>query len=140
MPVKIVSKVNRPQTFNIVCMAERVRRDTFEYDPATGHRHRMRGYVRMPASITLAAKERTKLLPDAVETEVEVANAARLGFIKVIRVSSDEAERESAAERLKAKKATRRADNPAPGVARTTSASKPKTEPKRRETETAKKD
>jgi hypothetical protein len=139
MPVKLVSLVNRPLTFNLVCKAERVRRDTFEYDPTTGHRHRMRGYVRMPASLDLAAKGRTKLLPDAVANETEVENARKRGDIRVINVSTDEAEREAADEQRRAKRAQQRSAPP-PSRAKT-SAPKPKTEAETtRRMETAKKE
>lgn len=112
MPIKLVSTSRRPQTFNLMCQATRIRRDTFEYDPGTGQRHTKRGYIRMPASITLRAKgrpgSRTKLLPDAAALEDEIVAAERKGLVKVIRVSNDAAEAEKADERRKAKKAERR--------------------------------
>jgi hypothetical protein len=118
MPIKLVSKSRRPQTFNLMCLHTRVRRDTFEYDPGSGQRHTKRGYVRMPASITLAAKgrpgDRTQLLPDAAAQEDEIEAAERKGFIRIIQVSSDEAEAEKAAERHKAAKAARRVQAKSP--------------------------
>lgn len=137
MPIKLVSKSRRPQTFNLMCLHTRVRRDTFEYDPGTGQRHTKRGYVRMPASITLSAKgrpgDRTKLLPDAAASEDEIAAAERKGFIQIIRVSSDAAEAEKAVERRKAEKAARRSKAKSKSTKKTTgsrrTASKPSQPP-----------
>lgn len=98
MPIKLVSLSRRPQTFNLVCRGTRVRRDTFEHDPATGQRHTRRGYIHMPSSVSIAAKgkpgHRSKLLPDEAADEAEIAGAKRNGLIKIIHVTSVEAEAE----------------------------------------------
>jgi hypothetical protein len=113
MPIKLVSLSRRPQTFNLVCEATRVRRDTFEYDPKTGQRHTRRGYIRMPGSVTLAAKgrpgHRSKLLPDAAADEDEIKGAERAKMIRIIRVAASETPAEAKAEAAAEAKAESRA-------------------------------
>lgn len=110
MPIKLVSLVNRPQAFNLICASTRVRRDTFEHDPNTGQQHTRRGYVTMPGSISLPARARTKLLPDAAASEAEIAGAERAGMIKIIRVTAADVAAETKAERAQRAKAEARAE------------------------------
>ncbi len=113
MPIKLVSLVNRMQSFNLVCRSTRVRRDTFEYDPNTGQRHTRRGYMLMPGSLTLAAKgrpgHRSKLLPDAAALEDEIAGAERARMIQIVHVQVDTIEKEKKAEAARVVKDQKRA-------------------------------